>query len=70
MYAAHMTTGKELKELREEAGLTQAQVAAIMRTHASYLPVIEAKAVVRKRMADRYREAVEALTHTQSLRTA
>lgn len=65
-----MTSGQELKALREEAGLTQAEVAARMGTHASYLPVVEAKTVVRKRMADRYRDAVEALTHTQSLRTA
>lgn len=65
-----MTTGQELKALREEAGLTQAQVAGAMGTHASYLPVVEGKAVVKKRAADRYRAAVDALTHTQTARTA
>lgn len=65
-----MTSGQDLKRLREESGFTQAEVAAVMGTHPSYLPVIEAKAVVRKRMADRYTAAVDALTRTQSLRTA
>jgi len=65
-----MTSGQDLKRLREEAGFTQAQVAEVMGTHASYLPVIEAKTVVRKRMADRYTDAVERLTHTHGLRTA
>lgn len=65
-----MVSGQELKRLREEAGLTQAQVASVMGSHASYLPVIEGKAVVRRKTADRYRAAVDALTHTPDARTA
>lgn len=65
------TSGPELRDLREAARLTQAEVAEAMGiADRAYLSVIESKAVVRKVTADRYRNAVHALARTDAARTA
>lgn len=65
-----VTTGPELRELREAAGLTQAQVATLIGSGQHYISVIESKVLVKKATADRYRAAVQALSHTQTSQSA
>ena len=61
-----MTTGDELRRLREQAELTLAQVAERMRSTQQHVSTIEGKAKVRRATADRYRDAVSIDTHTRA----
>lgn len=60
-----LPTGDELRALRESHGLTQAQVAQAMGSTQQHVSVIEGKASVRAKTADRYRRAVYAYTDTE-----
>lgn len=65
-----MTTGDDLRRLREDAELTQAQVAERMGSTQQHVSTIEGKAKVRRPTADRYRAAVLPVTHTPTANQA
>lgn len=54
------TSGRDLRDLRDEHRLTQDQIATSMRTTQQYVSTIEGKATVRHKTAERYRSAVYA----------
>lgn len=56
------TTGDELRQEREDAKLTQAELAALMRTTQQYVSTIEGRAKVKPATAVRYRTAVYVYT--------
>lgn len=58
------TTGDALRAEREEARLTQHELAARMRTTQQHVSTIEGRAKVRASTAQRYLEAVH--VHTQA----
>jgi transcriptional regulator with XRE-family HTH domain len=64
MAVVEITTGQELRDLREEHGLTQTQLAKALGTTQQQVSVTESRAVVRERTAKKYRGAVYALAYT------
>lgn len=57
-----MTTGADLKEARERAGLTQEAIADRLRVHRVTVTAWEGKAEVKKLKAERFLQAVADLT--------
>ena len=57
-----MTTGADLKEARERAGLTQEQIADRLHVHRVTVTAWEGKAEVKKLKAERFLKAVADLS--------
>ncbi len=64
MAVVEITTGQELRDLREEHDLTQQQVASALGSTQQQVSVTESRAVVREKTAKKYRGAVYALVYT------
>lgn len=57
-----MTTGAELKEARERAGLTQEQIADRLRVHRVTVTTWEGKGEIKRWKAERFLQAVADLS--------
>jgi transcriptional regulator with XRE-family HTH domain len=60
-----VTSGDDLRQEREDARLTQLQVAQAMGSTQQHVSVIEGKAVVRPQTVRRFRDAVSVYTSAE-----